>query len=419
MDIGEEVKKIAQQAREASSRVARLSTVVKDRALGLMADGLVEKQAFLLAENRKDLEQAEKEGLSKAMLDRLALTEAGIEGIAEGLREIALLPDPVGEVIKMWRRPNGLVVGKMRIPLGVIGIIYEARPNVTADAAGLCLKGGNAVILRGGSEAIHSNRAIGGILQEAMEKTGIPAAAVQVIPHTEREGVEEMLKMEEYIDVIIPRGGEGLIRFVVEHSRIPVIKHYKGVCHVFVDASAERAMALEICYNAKVQRPGVCNAMETLLVHQEVASSFLPPVAEKLQEAGVELRGCSRTRHILPHVKEALEEDWHAEYLDLILAVKVVDDIGEAIDHIGRYGSQHTEAIITSDYANAQRFLREVDSSTVLVNASTRFSDGYQLGLGAEIGISTTKLHAFGPMGVEDLTTTKFIIYGDGQIRTT
>ena len=419
MDIGEEVKKIAHRAREASSQVARLSSEVKDRALGLMADGLVEKQEFLLAENRKDLEGAETEGLSKAMLDRLTLTEAGIKGMAEGLREIALLPDPVGAVVKMWRRPNGLVVGKMRIPLGVIGIIYEARPNVTADAAGLCLKGGNAVILRGGSEAIHSNRAIESILQEAMAKAGIPAAAVQVIPHTEREGVQEMLKLEEYIDVIIPRGGEGLIRFVVEHSRIPVIKHYKGVCHIFVDASAEQAMAVEICYNAKVQRPGVCNAMETLLVHHEVAPSFLPSVAERLQRAGVELRGCSRTRQILPNVKEATEEDWYAEYLDLILAVKVVDDIGEAIDHIGRYGSQHTEAIITSHYANAQRFLRDVDSSTVLVNASTRFSDGYQLGLGAEIGISTTKLHAFGPMGVEDLTTTKFIIYGDGQIRTT
>ena len=418
MDISEEVKQIAQQAREASFQVARLSSEVKDRALGLMADGLVKKKKLLLTENRKDLEGANKGSLSKAMLDRLTLTEEGIEGIAEGLREIALLPDPVGEVIKMWRRPNGLVVGKMRIPLGVIGIIYEARPNVTADAAGLCLKGGNAVILRGGSEAIHSNRAIGGILQEAMEKAGIPPATVQVIPHTEREGVEEMLKMEEYIDVIIPRGGEGLIRFVVEHSRIPVIKHYKGECHIFVDASAEREMAGEICYNAKVQRPGVCNAMETLLVRQEIAASFLPPVAEKLQEGGVELRGCSRTRRILPDVKEATEEDWHAEYLDLILAVKVVDDIGEAIDHIGRYGSQHTEAIITSDYANAQRFLRDVDSSTVLVNASTRFSDGYQLGLGAEIGISTTKLHAFGPMGVEDLTTTKFVIYGDGQIRT-
>jgi glutamate-5-semialdehyde dehydrogenase len=417
MEIGKEVKKIAHEARDASRQVARLSSEVKDRALGLMADGLMEKGEFLLAENRKDVEQAEKEGLSKAMLERLALTEAGIKAIAEGLRQIALLPDPVGEVVKMWRRPNGLVVGKMRIPLGVIGVIYEARPNVTADAAGLCLKGGNAVILRGGSEAIHSNRAIGRILQGAMEQAGVPPAAVQVIPHTEREGVEEMLKMEEYIDVIIPRGGEGLIRFVVEHSRIPVIKHYKGVCHIFVDASAERTMALEICHNAKVQRPGVCNAMETLLVHQEVAPSFLPSVAERLQEAGVELRGCPRTRHILPDAKEAMDEDWYAEYLDLILAVKVVDDIGEAIDHIGHYGSQHTEAIITSDYANAQRFLREVDSSTVLVNASTRFSDGYQLGLGAEIGISTTKLHAFGPMGVEDLTTTKFIIYGDGQIR--
>jgi glutamate-5-semialdehyde dehydrogenase len=306
----------------------------------------------------------------------------------------------------------------MRIPLGVIGVIYEARPNVTADAAGLCLKGGNAVILRGGSEAIHSNRAMGQILQDAMERAGVPAAAVQVIPHTEREAVEEMLKMDEFIDVIIPRGGEGLIRFVVERSRIPVIKHYKGVCHVFVDATAQREMAIEICFNAKVQRPGVCNAMETLLVHQEAAASLLPAIAERLQKAGVELRGCARTRRILPAVKEAGEEDWYAEYLDLILAIKVVDNIAEAIDHIGRYGSQHTEAIITSDYANAQRFLREVDSSTVLVNASTRFSDGYQLGLGAEIGISTTKLHAFGPMGVEDLTTTKFIIYGDGQIRT-
>ena len=418
MDIGKEVKKIAQGAKEASLQVARLSSEVKERALKMMADGLVEEKELLLAENRKDLEYAEKQGLSKAMVDRLALTGAGIEGIAEGLRQVALLPDPVGEVIKMWRRPNGLVVGKMRIPLGVIGVIYEARPNVTADAAGLCLKGGNAVILRGGSEAIHSNRAIGHILQDAMEKAGVPPAAVQVIPHIEREAVEEMLKMEEFIDVIIPRGGEGLIRFVVEHSRIPVIKHYKGVCHVFVDATAEKAMAINICFNAKVQRPGVCNAMETLLVHQDVASSFLPPIAEKLQEAGVELRGCSRTRRILPDVKEAAEEDWYAEYLDLILAVKVVDGVGEAIDHIGHYGSQHTEAIVTSDYTNAQRFLREVDSSTVLVNASTRFSDGYQLGLGAEIGISTTKLHAFGPMGVEDLTTTKFIIYGDGQIRT-
>jgi glutamate-5-semialdehyde dehydrogenase len=418
MDIAKEMQKIGQRARGASLQMARLSSEVKERALRMMADALVEQGEILLAENRKDLASAEEQGIPMAMKDRLALTEAGIAGIAEGLRQVALLPDPVGEVTKMWRRPNGLWVGKMRIPLGVIGVIYEARPNVTADAAGLCLKAGNAVILRGGSEAIHSNRAIGQILQDAMKKADIPPAAVQVIPHIEREAVEEMLKMEESIDVIIPRGGEGLIRFVVEHSRIPVIKHYKGVCHVFVDATAEREMAVNICYNAKVQRPGVCNAMETLLVHQESAPALLPAIAEKLHKAGVELRGCARTRQILPDVKEATEEDWYAEYLDLILAIKVVEDIKEAIDHISRYGSQHTEAIVTSDYANAQRFLREVDSSTVLVNASTRFSDGYQLGLGAEIGISTTKLHAFGPMGVEDLTTTKFIIYGDGQIRT-
>ncbi len=417
MGVKEEIKRIAQRANEASSQVAKLSSELKNRALLMIAEGLIEKKEFLLSENRKDLEYAEGKGLSKAMLDRLAISEEGIKGMAEGLRQISILPDPVGEVVKMWQRPNGLVVGKMRIPLGVIGVIYEARPNVTVDAAGLCLKGGNAVILRGGTEAIHSNIALGRIIQEAMQEVGIPPAAVQVIPHTDRRAIEEMLKLEEFIDVIIPRGGEGLIRFVVEHSRIPVIKHYKGVCHIFVDASADMEMALEVCYNAKVQRPGVCNAMETLLVHYEVASRFLLPMAERFQRAGVEIRGCSRTRQLLPTVKEATEEDWYAEYLDLILAIRIVDDIEEAIQHIKKYGSKHTEAIITSDYGNAQRFLREVDSSTVLVNASTRFSDGYQLGLGAEIGISTTKLHAFGPMGVEDLTTTKFIIYGNGQIR--
>jgi glutamate-5-semialdehyde dehydrogenase len=418
MDINKEIRTIAEQAREASFQVARLSAAVKEQALLLMADALVMQEALLLTENGKDLAYAEQQGLSRAMVDRLALTKEGIAGIAEGLRQVAQLPDPVGEVTRMWRRPNGLLVGKMRIPLGVIGVIYEARPNVTADAAGLCLKAGNAVILRGGSEAIHSNRAMGRVLQEAMAKAGIPAAAVQVIPLVEREAVEAMLTLDEYIDVIIPRGGEGLIRFVVEHSRIPVIKHYKGVCHVFVDATAEQKMAVDICHNAKVQRPGVCNAMETLLVHEQAAATVLPLIAEKLKKSGVELRGCARTRQILPQVKEAREEDWYAEYLDLILAIKVVADIDEAIAHIARYGSQHTEAIVTSDYAHAQRFLNEVASSTVLVNASTRFSDGYQLGLGAEIGISTTKLHAFGPMGVEDLTTTKFIIYGDGQIRT-
>jgi glutamate-5-semialdehyde dehydrogenase len=418
LNIRQEIQLIAQRAKEASLVVATLPSEMKDKALSMMAKDLIDNKEILLAENRKDLEYAEGKSLPKALLDRLTLNEEGIEGIAEGLRQIVLLPDPVGEVVKMWRRPNGLLVGKMRIPLGVIGVIYEARPNVTVDAAGLCLKAGNAVILRGGSEAIHSNRALGSILQEALAKSNIPPATVQVVPFTDRKAEEEMLKLEEFIDVIIPRGGEELIRFVVQHSLIPVIKHYKGVCHIFVDATADTEMAIDICYNAKVQRPGVCNAMETLLVHQEIAPRFLPPMAKRLQKAEVEIRGCSRTREILPWIKETIEEDWYAEYLDLILAIKVVNDIGEAIWHIGKYGSSHTEAIVTSDYNNAQRFLREVDSSTVLVNASTRFSDGFQLGLGAEIGISTTKLHAFGPMGVEDLTTTKFIIYGNGQIRT-
>jgi glutamate-5-semialdehyde dehydrogenase len=309
-------------------------------------------------------------------------------------------------------------VGKMRIPLGVIGIIYESRPDVTSDAAGLCLKAGNAVILRGGSEAIRSNLAIVEVLQQVCRERGIPAEGIQAIPTTSREAVEEMLQLEDLIDVIIPRGGEELIRFVVSKSRIPVIKHYKGVCHVFVDASADPDMAQKIAYNAKVQRPGVCNAMETLLVHRRIAPDFLPPLAEKLKAAGVELRGCPETRRILTGVKEPSEEDWAAEYLDLILAVRVVNDLDQAVQHIIRYGSSHTEAIVTQDYANAQRFLREVPSSTVLVNASTRFSDGFQLGLGAEIGISTSKLHSFGPMGVEDLTTSKFIVYGSGQIRT-
>jgi glutamate-5-semialdehyde dehydrogenase len=306
----------------------------------------------------------------------------------------------------------------MRIPLGVVGMIYESRPNVTSDAASLCLKAGNAIILRGGSEAIHSNLAIAEVLRKAVQKHGIPLGAIQVIPTISRRAVEEMLLLEDYIDVIIPRGGEDLIRYVVAHSRIPVIKHYKGVCHVFVDASADSRMAQNICYNAKVQRPGVCNAMETLLVHREIAPDFLPPMVEKFKIAGVEIRGCPETRRILRSVKPAKEDDWSTEYLDLILAVRVVPGLDEAIDHIIRYGSAHTESIVTRDYANALRFLKEVPSSTVLVNASTRFSDGFQLGLGAEIGISTTKLHAFGPMGVEDLTTSKFIVYGSGQIRT-
>jgi len=337
--------------------------------------------------------------------------------MAEGLREVARLPDPVGEVVRMWKRPNGLMVGRMRIPIGVIGIIYESRPNVTADAAGLCLKSGNSVMLRGGSEASHSNQAISQILQKALVKIGIPQEAIQILPHQEREAIKEMLQLEDEIDLIIPRGGEELIRFVTAHSKIPVIKHYKGVCHIFVDESADLEISTQICLNAKVQRPGVCNAMETLLVHEKVAARFLPKIAEAFLKEGVELRGCPRTKRILPTIEEATEKDWYQEYLDLILSIRVVGGVEEAIHHIATYGSLHTEAILTSDYQNAQRFLREVNSSCVLVNASTRFNDGFELGLGAEIGISTSKLHAFGPMGLEELTTTKFIVYGEGQIR--
>ncbi|MDO9124344.1 MAG: glutamate-5-semialdehyde dehydrogenase, partial [Deltaproteobacteria bacterium] len=345
------------------------------------------------------------------------MTPAVIQAMAKGLREVSRLPDPVGEIVKMWRRPNGLTVGRMRIPIGVIGIIYESRPNVTADAAGLCLKSGNAIILRGGSEAFHSNQAIVHILQKALNKADVPEEAVQIFSRTEREAIQEMLQLEEEIDLIIPRGGEALIRFVATHSKIPVIKHYKGVCHIFVDETADPEMALRICLNAKVQRPGVCNAMETLLVHERIAGGFLPKIAEALRKEGVELRGCPQARKILSGIKEAKEEDWYEEYLDLILSIRVVKGMEEALKHIATYGSLHTEAILTSDYQNAQRFLREANSSCVLVNASTRFNDGFELGLGAEMGISTSKLHAFGPMGLEELTTTKFIVYGEGQIR--
>ena len=334
-----------------------------------------------------------------------------------GLKEVVGLNDPVGTMSASWIRPNGLQVARMRIPLGVIGIIYESRPNVTVDAAGLCLKAGNAVILRGGSEAYHSNQALAQIIYRALEDSDLPRNSVQVVPVREREAVLALLNQEEFIDLIIPRGGEGLIRFVVANSKIPVLKHYKGVCHIYVDEDADFGMAQEICFNAKVQRPGVCNALETLLVHRAAAESFLPSMAERFVQAGVELRGCDATCRLLPNAKKAAESDWPAEYLDLILAVKVVEDMDEAISHIARYSSNHTEAIVTRNYDRAKRFMREVDSSVVLVNASTRFNDGGQLGLGAEIGISTSKLHAFGPMGVEELTTTKFVVQGSGQIR--
>jgi glutamate-5-semialdehyde dehydrogenase len=417
MSLKEDVLEVARAARDASRRLAKTGSIEKNAALLDMAESLEKARDHLRRENDKDLAAARKKGLSAALIDRLTLSDKVIDSMAGGLREVAALPDPVGEITGMWRRPNGLMVGRQRIPLGVIGIIYEARPNVTADAAGLCLKSGNGVVLRGGSEAINSNVAVAGVLTGAVERHGIPGGAIGMITTTDRQAVDELLMLEEYIDVIIPRGGEELIRKVVQTSRIPVIKHYKGVCHVFVDESADPDMARSIILNAKTQRPAVCNAAETLLVHRGIAAGWLPGAAQELFDRGVELRGCPEARRLVPQMKEATDDDWYAEYLDLVLAVRVVSDIDEAIAHIERYGSLHTESIVTRDVANARRFVDEVNSSCVFVNASTRFSDGFELGLGAEIGISTTKLHAFGPMGLTELTTTKFIGFGDGQIR--
>ncbi|RLB71478.1 MAG: glutamate-5-semialdehyde dehydrogenase [Deltaproteobacteria bacterium] len=417
MAIGEEMLALASAAQQASRLMANLSSTKKNELLLAMAVALEGGSKQLQAENEKDLNRARENKMADAMVDRLTLTPERIREMADGLREVAALPDPVGEITGMWLRPNGIQVGRQRIPLGVIGIIYESRPNVTADAAGLCLKSGNAVILRGGSEAIHSNRAIGAILQQVLKDLELPPAALQVVTTSDRNAVTELLQLEDQIDLIIPRGGEGLIRFVAENSRIPVIKHYKGVCHTYVDAHADLQMAEEICLNAKVQRPGVCNAMETLLIHRDCAADFLPQIVESMGKSGVELRGCVAAQKIIPGLIEATEEDWQAEYLDLILAIRIVDSYEQAREHIESYGSLHTEVIVTNDYRLSQRFLREINSSVVMVNASSRFSDGNQLGLGAEIGISTTKLHSFGPMGLEDLTTRKFVVLGDGQVR--
>ncbi|MBI5787492.1 MAG: glutamate-5-semialdehyde dehydrogenase [Candidatus Schekmanbacteria bacterium] len=411
------VLQLAQSAKTASRVLALANTKLKDKALALMAQALRDNQAAIIRENEIDLERGKATGLSLALSDRLKLDGKRIQSMVQGLEELIKLPDPVGEVLGSIRRPNGLEVSRVRVPLGVVGIIYEARPNVTADAAGLCLKSGNAVILRGGSEAINSNRVIANLLARAVAQAGLPGDCVKILDDTSHEAIYELLKLEDYIDVIIPRGGEKLIRSVTEHSRIPVIKHYKGVCHVYVDNFADLDMAQKIAYNAKVQRPGVCNAMETLLVDVAIAGQFLPKMLEQLQQAKVEIRGCPRTQKLGQNIQPATEDDWYAEYLDLILAVKVVDGLDAAIEHIAKYGSQHSEAIVTNNYRHARRFQQEVDSSAVFVNASTRFNDGGEFGLGAEIGISTQKLHARGPMGLAELTSTKFVVWGDGQVR--
>ena len=415
--IPEYVNELVMRAKSASGRLATLSTAVKNQALLAMAEALEEQKEALLAANELDLEAFGAAPEKKAMRHRLRLTTERILEMAAGLREVAALADPLGDMPKMWTRPNGMQVGRVRVPIGVIGIIYESRPNVTADSAGLCLKSGNACVLRGGSEAIHSNTAIAAVLSEAAEKAGVPAGAISFVARPDRELVPFLLKQDRYIDLIIPRGGESLMRVVTEHATIPVMKHDAGVCHIYVDADADPAMAERVCFNAKVQRPSTCNAMETLLVHQGIARQWLAPFIEKLVAAKVEVRGCQKTCELSSSAKPASDEDFGKEFLDLTVAVKVVKNVDEAMEHIAKYGSQHTEAIVTSDYPKAMRFLREVDASAVLVNASTRLNDGYQFGLGAEIGISTSRIHARGPMGLEELTCFKFIVLGSGQVR--
>ncbi len=413
----EDIIEIAQRARRCAREAGLLSTPKKNQILAKMADRLGAATPRILKENARDLQVAREKGLSTAMLDRLTLNEKRIQEMAGGLREIVGLSDPVGEVVKGWTRPNGLKVEKVRIPLGVIAIIYESRPNVTVDAAGLCLKSGNVVVLRGGSESIHSNRLLGSILQEVLKEEGVNPDLIQVIPTTDREALKVLLEQDRSVDLVIPRGGEGLMKLLRDYSKIPVIKHDKGVCHIFVDYNADLDQAEKIVLNSKVQRPGVCNALETLLVDEKISHAFLPRMIEQLKRMGVEVRGCERTRKFDPAVKAAGEADWDAEYLDLILAVKVVAGIDEALAHIERHGSMHTESILTNDERHAERFLREVLASAVMVNASTRFNDGQQLGLGAEIGISTTKMHAFGPMVLEELTSQKYVVRGEGQVR--
>ena len=417
MDMRTYMQGVGKAARVASRAMAKAQTQAKDRALLVMADAIARDEARLLAANAEDLAAAQAQGLEAALLDRLTLSAKGVQSMADGLRQIAALRDPVGEITQMSFRPSGIQVGRMRVPLGVIGIIYEARPNVTADAAGLCLKAGNATILRGGSEAIRSNQAIAACVHEGLRAADLPDTAVQVVETTDRAAVGELLRMDEYVDVIVPRGGRGLVERMIAESRIPMIKHLDGVCHVYLDAHADIEKAIRIADNAKTQRYGTCNTMETLLVHRRIAPVLLPRLAAIYLAKGVELRGCEASCALVAQMKPATEDDWYTEYLAPILAVRVVDDLEQAIEHITVYGSGHTDAIVTEDLGRARRFLREVDSSSVMVNASTRFADGFEYGLGAEIGISTDKIHARGPVGLEGLTSLKFVVIGDGQVR--
>ncbi len=416
-DIAQYMQQVGTKARAASSILAAAETALKNKALNVIADLLIENKEWLKNENNKDLDAGKEKGLTAALLDRLALTNAGIDSMAEGLRQIATLPDPIGSISNLNYRPSGIQIGQMRVPLGVIGIIYESRPNVTVDAAALCLKSGNSTILRGGSEAIHSNRAIAECIQKGLLKVGLPTDSVQVIETTDRAAVGELLRLKDAVDVIIPRGGKGLIERVMKESLIPVIKHLDGICHVYIDDQADLEKAVSVAYNSKTQRYGTCNTMETLLVSKAVAEKILPILADKYLNKGVELRGCEKTQAIISNCKLATENDWGEEYLAAILSIKIVDGLDDAIQHINKYSSQHTDSIITQDYSKARRFLREVDSSSVMVNTSTRFADGFEYGLGAEIGISTDKLHARGPVGLDGLTSVKYVVFGDGHIR--
>jgi len=417
MDVAQYMTRLGEQARAASRMVARASTDSKNRALLAMAEAIDAQREALAEANRKDMENGRGKGLDSALLDRLELTPARIDGMIEGLRQVAALPDPIGAIRDMNYRPSGIQVGRMRVPLGVIGIIYESRPNVTCEAASLCLKSGNAAILRGGSEAIHSNQAIAACIRTGLEAAGLPLEAVQVVETTDREAVGQLIAMPQYVDVIVPRGGKGLIERISSDARVPVIKHLDGICHVYIDGEADKSKAINIAINAKTHRYGTCNTMETLLVDAAIAADILPELANQYQQLGVELRGCERTLALLPGIEAATAEDWDTEYLAPVLAIRLVDGMDEAIAHINRHSSQHTDAIVTENYTRARAFLREVDSSSVMVNASTRFADGFEYGLGAEIGISTDKIHARGPVGLEGLTSEKYIVLGDGQVR--